>query len=205
MAGPTYTYTPDVPQGPSGMDSTQPIILQNFQAIDELINVDHIGFNTPSDSGKHNQLSLQFQSTLPTSTTTGINLFCQTTPDGPNLSELFIQYPTGAISSIVQISNPIAPASGPGTSGNGYTKFSSGLCIYYSTVFFSSGYAYGNFISGSPSSNCVCVGFVSPISANVQFIGSGTGPAGANYTQFILQSVGGSLTYNYFIISGYLT
>lgn len=210
MAGPTYTYTPDVPQGPTGMNVTQPIILENFQAINELIQVDHVGFNVPNDFGKHNKLSLQFQTDAPTAISNSISMFCQETPSGPNDAEIFIQYPSGATTTAaVQISNPAAPSTGPGTSGTGYTTFDSSLGFIYGQTSMSNAQLF-NTPSGVPSHTAAIptsYGFLSPAyPAGNTYIGAFyyLVPNGNNTNQYYAVSATGTamqLT-NYFIVIG---
>ncbi len=52
MAGPTYTYTSNVPQAATQFNLTQAPILSNFRAINELVAVNHVSFNTINDFGK---------------------------------------------------------------------------------------------------------------------------------------------------------
>lgn len=124
MSGPTYTYTPDVPQAAQPFNQTQSPILNNFRAINEYVGVNHIGFNT-QDSGKHSFLSLPFQADDPGTASTDIALFTQQTPSGPNLSELFYQNPNNGI--VTQLSNSNTPTSDTtipaGTSGTGWCQF----------------------------------------------------------------------------------
>ena len=49
---PIYTYTNTIPQAADLISDSQPPILENFQAIQELIEVNHVTFNT-ADFGKH--------------------------------------------------------------------------------------------------------------------------------------------------------
>lgn len=167
MPAPIYTFTSDTPQSPNPMNGTQPIILENFRAINEYVNVNHVTFNQ-SDAGKHNFLSMQNQATDPTTTSTEIAMFTQVT-GSPNPSEIFIQYPTGGstILSSVEISNQTVPVAGTGTSGGntseGYCSFPSGIVFRWgnttvkntgSTLTYSSGPTYIQYnycAAGSPT------------------------------------------------------
>lgn len=131
MAGPTYTYTSNTPQSPNPMNGTQPLILANFQAINELINVNHVGFNT-SNLGKHSFISMPFPSTVTTPAATDVNMFTASTPLGPNLAEIFFENSTGIINQI----SAVQPGGGTptGTSGTGWCKFTtSGLIMKWGT------------------------------------------------------------------------
>jgi hypothetical protein len=130
MAGPTYTYTPNVPQAATPFNQTQAPILNNFRAINEIVSVNHGSFNT-NNYGKHNSVTMQFQTDQPTTQTNQITMFTQATPDGPNDAEIFITYPNN--STPVQISIPSTTNTPTGTSfgtaTEGYVTFPSGIKI----------------------------------------------------------------------------
>ncbi len=128
MSGPTYTYTANTPQAANPMNQTASLIRANFQAIAELIAVNHVGFNS-SNSGKHNFLSL-INTTTPGPVTGEISMFSQVT-GSPNPCELFIQYPEGDTVP-VEISEP-TPIAATGTSGGNATQ---GWCSFPSGVLF---------------------------------------------------------------------
>src|SRR6185437_13753495 len=106
MSGPVYTYTPDTPQPSNPMYQTTTLIQQNFQAIAELVGVNHVGFNS-SDTGKHNFISLPNR-TDPGADSTEITMFSKVT-GSPNPCELFIQYPAGGTAQLVQVSQSTPP------------------------------------------------------------------------------------------------
>ena len=63
-----FTYTPNVPLGTQSVSETQPTINNNFQAISELININHVNFQSVSSStdfGKHKFIQMPEQSTTP--------------------------------------------------------------------------------------------------------------------------------------------
>ncbi len=135
MSGPTYTYTLGVPQATNPMNGTAPVIRENFQAINELIAVNHVGFNT-SDAGKHNFISMP-NTTAPGTTATEIAMFTQVT-GSPNPCEIFIQYPNnGATGTVLEISNQPIPSGYIGTSGGtasqGWCTFPSGILFRWGT------------------------------------------------------------------------
>lgn len=92
MAGPTYTYTADTPQAPQQFNLSQPEILANFQAINELISVNHVGFNTPNDFGKHKFVQMPFQADDPETSENVIAMYTKAT-GSPNVAEIFYRYP----------------------------------------------------------------------------------------------------------------
>ena len=134
MSGPVYTYTLCTPDSASPMNQTQPLIQENFQAMNELMNVDHIGFNIPSTFGQHQKLTLPMQSSIPDAVDTDIIMFSQLTPSGPNLAEIFGVWPTG---SVYQITGVVVPSTNP-TSGTGWSLFPSGVIFRWGQVTVSS-------------------------------------------------------------------
>jgi len=66
MAGPSYTYTKDIPQGAQKQSVTQAPIQSNFQAIKELVEIDHEAFNLANNFGKHKRVSLLAHAPAPT-------------------------------------------------------------------------------------------------------------------------------------------
>jgi len=133
MSGPVYTYTPDTPQPSNPMNSTQPLILANFQAIAELIGVNHVGFNS-TDCGKHNFISLP-NTTDPGADTTEITMFSKVT-GSPNPCELFIQYPAGGTAQLEQVSQSTPPPPSGTSGGNasqGWCSFPSGIIFRWGT------------------------------------------------------------------------
>jgi hypothetical protein len=128
MAGPTYTYTEDTPQASNPMNNTAPVIRENFQAINELVAVNHVGFNS-SDAGKHNYVSLEFQTDEPAVQSSQLTLYCQAT-GSPNAAEIFYTYP--ANSSEDQLTDQDVVVTGTGTS---YGTASQGYCTFPSGIF----------------------------------------------------------------------
>lgn len=149
MAGPTYTYTPNVPQAAQPFNQTQGTILENFQAINELIAVNHVAFNTANDFGKHKFVNLQFQGSNPTTLSNDLTLFSKSSTDG-NIGELFYRYPNNG--TVVQLT-PSSAAGGGGsvsaTSGTGWCQFSSGVIFRWGTTTFTSSTPYFYFPTGS--------------------------------------------------------
>ncbi len=129
MSGPLYTYTMNTPESPNPMNATQPLILNNFKAINEFINVNHVGFNI-NNFGKHNVISMPNQTSNPITNSTEIAMFTKAT-GSPNPSEIFIEYPDSLAS--YQISNQSLPYPASGTSGG---TASQGWCLFPSGVLF---------------------------------------------------------------------
>lgn len=163
MAGPSYTYTADTPQPDTPLNISAPLIRANFQAINELIAVNHVGFNN-SDGGKHNYVSLEFQSTAPDVQESQLTLYCQAT-GSPNAAEIFYTYPSD--STVEQLTDEDIPVTGTGTSfgtaSQGYCTFPSGIVMRWgsatlkgtgnTTISFTIGTpAYSHYLQGSATS-----------------------------------------------------
>lgn len=129
MAAPTYTYTSATPNATDPMNVTAPLIQANFQAINELISVNHVPFNTANTSGNHNQLSMQFQTDDPGTAVTDLAVYVKAT-GSPNAAEIFYQYPNNGT---VHQLTPSNAAGGGGTSattsGTGWCQFPSGIIM----------------------------------------------------------------------------
>jgi len=111
MAAPIYTYYPTVPQGATPFNNTQAPILSNFQAIAELLAVNHGAFNT-ENFGKHTYCTLPSRSELPPVTPTDGALYCSTTTDTYGYG-LYYEYPDGTTTSeITNQTSELAPDSG---------------------------------------------------------------------------------------------
>lgn len=122
------TYVPNVPQANQQINNTQQPIETNFEDIAELIEVNHIPFNTVDDFGKHNFVTYYNQSVAPGASTDQMVLFSQTESDG---TQLYYQYPN--ISTVYQLTGTTPTSSGQ-SSYNGSTGMvqisSSGLSVY---------------------------------------------------------------------------
>ncbi len=116
MAGPNYTYTPNIPQATQTRASSQPPLLSNFQAIPELIQVNHVGFNNPADYGKHNFTTFPVQGSAPTTSATEMAVYCAAGA-GVNPYELFYRYPSNG--TIVQLTGA---TTADGVSANGFAR-----------------------------------------------------------------------------------
>src|SRR6187402_573926 len=133
MAGPIYTFTSDTPQAPNAMNQTAPLIRANFQAINELINVNHVGFNT-SDSGKHNCINMQFQTVDPGTDSNDLSVYSKAT-GSPNVAEIFYQYPdNGTVHQLTPTTSAGGGGTSSATSGTGWCLFPSGILFKWGTA-----------------------------------------------------------------------
>lgn len=57
-------YTPNTPNANDRINDTQPLILDNFQTISTVFQVNHVDFNTAGDAGKHAVVKFVSQGTF---------------------------------------------------------------------------------------------------------------------------------------------
>lgn len=153
MAGPTYVYYSTVPQGATQFNLTQPQILSNFQAIYELFAINHVNFNIPDNYGKHNFVTMEFQTDDPDGQEEEIIMYTKSTVS-PNLAEIYIRYPNNTTNDIYQLSVPATPATATGSSGGtasqGWCSFPSGILFRWGTysIVGSKSYNLSSYTSG---------------------------------------------------------
>lgn len=101
MSSPTFTFSPNVPQAAQKISATQVPIMNNFQAINELISVNHVGFSDSVNFGKHNYTTFPAQGSDPATTSTEIALYSKAASTSNGI-ELFYRYPSNG--TVVQLS-----------------------------------------------------------------------------------------------------
>ena len=175
MAIPKYVYTNNVPQGPNRIPATQKPINNNFKAINEILNVDHVGFND-ANQGKHKHLTLPFQGSVPVTTSNQMSIYSASTSDG-NGSEIFFTYPTATTGT---------PLTGL---GNGALPAAEGWCYLAGSVLMKWGNATGITTDANIITFPVAVGV--PVFTSV-FIAQFT--PSANYTIPAAGSIGPYVT-----------
>lgn len=109
----TYTYTSGVPQGNQQINNTQTPILNNFQDISQLIDINHVGFNTVDTFGNHTVVDYFQQPTDPITDVDQIALYSKASTSG-NISELFYRYPNNG--TVVQLTGSASNSSASSTS-----------------------------------------------------------------------------------------
>lgn len=112
-----FTYSTNVPQASQKISATQVPIQSNFQAISELIGVNHVGFSDPVNFGKHNFTTFPFQGSDPSTTSTEMALYSKATGT-PNAGEIFARYPNNG--TVIQVSGSSAGGAGASTNGWSY-------------------------------------------------------------------------------------
>ena len=128
-------YNNAIPQSTDSGRDSQPAILANFQAIKQLIDVNHDTFGAANE-GKHNQVSLPSQGAAPAflATETGFynKVYATTTKN-----ESYIHNQTLAATSEIPFSASVLSTTAPAAGMNWWTYLPSGLLmmgVSYSTV-----------------------------------------------------------------------
>lgn len=124
------TFSTNVPQAGQKISATQSPIKNNFQAMNELINVNHYGFNDPINYGKHTYTSLPFQISDPTTLAGEMAVYCKAT-GSPNAAEIFCRYPSDG--AVIQLTGG-GSSGGAGASDPGYSYMSSTLFMMWGTA-----------------------------------------------------------------------
>ncbi len=126
MPGPTYTFTATIPQATDQISQSQALILANNQAVNELISVDHVAFNTPNIFGQHKKVTFPVQNPAPVPALGTLNLYNFLEPIA-NQNQLYF---TDALGNTY-------PASGSGvgsTATNGWSYTLSGFILKWATT-----------------------------------------------------------------------
>lgn len=129
MSGPNYTFNANVPQAQQLIKVTQPSIESNFQAINELISVNHVNFSDPVNFGKHNFTSFPYQGSDPSTSSSEMALYSKSSTDA-NGGEIFYRYPNNG--TVVQLT-PVSGGSSGGQS-NGWVYLSSTVFMKWGTA-----------------------------------------------------------------------
>lgn len=113
-------YNENIPQSTDTLNQSQPQLLANFQAIDTMLNVNHVDFDSPSgDQGKHKWVSFPIQASAPATLATELALFSQlSTITGAN--ELAVRLPSNGA---------IAEFTSKEAANSGWTRLPSGILL----------------------------------------------------------------------------
>lgn len=125
-----YTYTPNIPQANQRIRATQAPILSNFEAINELLSVNHVGFSDSTNFGKHTFTSLVFQGSDPATSSNEMALYSKTSTD-LNGAEIFYRYPNSG--TVVQLTGT-SSGNGGSLNTNGYSYLTSSLIMKWGQV-----------------------------------------------------------------------
>lgn len=116
-------YNPSIPQPNDIPAQSQPQLLANFQAINTLVNVNHVAFDDP-DQGKHKWVSLPDQPSDPATTPTEVAIYGFTSAETSTTELAFRRTNNGSITLMTERN---------GTT-NGWTMLPSGLLMKWGTT-----------------------------------------------------------------------
>lgn len=123
MSGPMYTFSTNVPQASQNISATQAPILSNFQAINELFNVNHVGFYDATNFGKHTYTTFPVQGSDVTTSASQMAIYAKASTDSHGI-ELFYRYPSNG--SVFQLTGG---GSGGVSATNGSVSITSSLTM----------------------------------------------------------------------------
>ena len=168
MAIPEFTYTKDVPQGTQKQSVTQAPIQSNFQAIKELVEIDHEAFNLANNVGKHKRVSLQVQAPAPTfdipAKDVGLYNFLNPTT---TKNELYVHRQTNNSPAEVPFTASKMSNTTMNSCVNGWSYLPSGLLIKWGEVVAPADVVAiaPAVVSGGPAFNKVFIAYVTPHSS----------------------------------------
>jgi len=115
----------DVPQSTQTLANSQPLIRTNFQNIDTVFEVDHVGYND-SGEGKHKKVTLPAQAVAPTFSSTDNGLYSKVLS---TKNEMYIHKQTSAGTADIPFTSSSLSASVPASGSGGWTWLPSGMYI----------------------------------------------------------------------------
>lgn len=118
-------YNPNIPQPTDILSQSQGDILDNFQAIDVWVDVDHVDFGSP-DEGKHNQVTFVVQGAQPTFLAGEIGLYNFLSPL-TGVDELYITNQAGINTQLS--ASTLSTNANPGNNISGWTYLPSGILL----------------------------------------------------------------------------
>jgi hypothetical protein len=143
-----YNTIPATNNNPS---NDQPLMLEDNQAIAQIWDIDHVGFNT-NFSGTHEQVTFNVNQSAPSIAGSASGLYTNLSAGiFGNLSTLFFQYFNGMSVNQVQLTN-LSPFTGNDGLGGGYSVFNTpwGINIFTgSTPLISTSGSYNGVLSGT--------------------------------------------------------
>lgn len=117
------SYNPSIPQPTDIPANSQPQILANFQAINTLVDVNHVAFDQP-DQGKHKWVSFPDQLlAVPATLNTEIALFSASNVNTGNIELNLVRQNNGAV----------IPFTATDGTANGWTMLPSGILMKWGT------------------------------------------------------------------------
>jgi len=127
-----FTYTTNVPQGAQAISSTQAPIQSNFQAINELIDINHETFGS-ADFGKHKYLQMPVQASAPSFSVGEEGLYNLNYAALTAKNELYVHKQTSSGTADIPFTASILSNSTPAGGTNGWTYLPSGILMKWGT------------------------------------------------------------------------
>jgi len=167
MAGPSYTYTKDIPQGAQKQSVTQAPIQSNFQAIKELVEIDHEAFNLANNFGKHKRVSLLAHAPAPTFDANDAGLYNFLNPTTTK-NELYVHRQTNNSPAEVPFTASKMSNTAMSSCINGWSYLPSGLLIKWGSAVASADVVdiAPAVVSGGPVFSRVFLAYVTPFSSS---------------------------------------
>lgn len=122
----------NIPQANQTLAITQPLILNNFNAINTAFAVDHVNFNDPGQ-GKHNKITFPVQAVVPVFAASDLGLFSFLNATTTK-NELNVYKANNAGYVNVPFTASVLSNSAPIQNGSGWSYLPSGLIIQWGTV-----------------------------------------------------------------------
>lgn len=91
---PPIPYNPDIPKPADQPSQSQSLLLENFQGIEDWVDVDHVLFSDPDDAGKHNKVSLIEQGADPAAVANQIAVYSKAVS---GTTQLFLRRENGDV------------------------------------------------------------------------------------------------------------
>jgi len=151
---PVYFYTPAVPLANQQKNQSQPIMQANFQAINELITQDHVGFNQ-INFGEHNKVTFNVQGSAPAFGGQE-GLFSMIAGGITDVPEIFVNTSNFGGTTTYPMTASVLSILNPGPNSAGFTYLPSGLQLKWNGITLPGGSQSVTFPTAYPH-QCVAV------------------------------------------------
>lgn len=195
-------YNPNIPQSTDLLSVSQGNLLDNFGAIQALIDVNHVDF-AATGAGKHTFVEMPVQSPVPTTVGGEVGLYCQTSASTTQPELVFARQSGSSAPAAVRITE----FTSAGWTNPGWTKLPSGIMMkWHANIGFGGSRTVtlnlNTDVSGSPNFTTVLTILITPIDTaaawnNVIAISNVTVPSFTVYTSSVPPS---SVQFSYLAI-----
>lgn len=125
-------YTPNIPNAGDVIADSQPQLKGNFQAVKQLIDVNHGTFGSANE-GKHHKVSFPVQSPTPTFSAGDLGLYSFLNPT-TNKNELYCHKIQNATTAEVPLTASILSSATPAQDTGGWTYLPSGIYMSFGSA-----------------------------------------------------------------------